>query len=244
MKKTIALLLAMAGMAMGAQPLILTWDKGEATPAEGTKFEYEGLSNSVTIVAELNWSVLLGASQTNGTPIFTVNDGNGKNHGMDIYVDAKGKYFDQWINNKDIYGNGAITLAYAGYKAKDFSGVTNAIFFYTTYDMGGNYTAFETRICLSYDNGVSFTLEPTLEGIAPKGYADGGFDTIASFTYNETYVNKMDVYNTYLMGDEYSDAINRIMGVTLPEDNTIPEPTTATLSLLALAGLAARRRRK
>ena len=48
-------------------------------------------------------------------------------------------------------------------------------------------------------------------------------------------------YNSYMGGDEASlKALASTVATTAP----IPEPTTATLSLLALAGLAARRRRK
>ena len=52
-----------------------------------------------------------------------------------------------------------------------------------------------------------------------------------------------------LLGKENLTSVELIDGVTQFEasisgDVVVPEPTTATLSLLALAGLAARRRRK
>ncbi len=48
------------------------------------------------------------------------------------------------------------------------------------------------------------------------------------------------VYNTYLEGEALTSAIADVYKAAAP----VPEPATATLSLLALAGLAARRRRK
>ncbi len=40
------------------------------------------------------------------------------------------------------------------------------------------------------------------------------------------------------------NSIQRVSNMSITSEKTVPEPTTATLSLLALAGLAARRRRK
>ncbi len=74
----------------------------------------------------------------------------------------------------------------------------------------------------SYKMGDSFTLELTNLTQA------SGFDTTGNFTATGWDV----VYNT----------ASGKTSLTLTK--TIPEPTTATLSLLALAGLAARRRRK
>lgn len=59
--------------------------------------------------------------------------------------------------------------------------------------------------------------------------------TATNVTANATYVDSLTVYSDYLTKDE---------SIALSKGRLIPEPTTATLSLLALAGLAARRRRK
>lgn len=102
-------------------------------------------------------------------------------------------------------------------------------------------------------------IDLNLEGLT--GYTDGGM----LFDYNGDYYNASDVtfngiYVTVNSGAESvtladgacyttlkiaatSSASVKGLGfvVTAP---SVPEPTTATLSLLALAGLAARRRRK
>ena len=67
--------------------------------------------------------------------------------------------------------------------------------------------------------GASGTMTPTLT------WGDGGSETLTS-------------YNGKMNGDA------ALTSVLNPGTITVPEPTTATLSLLALAGLAARRRRK
>ncbi|MBO5683504.1 MAG: PEP-CTERM sorting domain-containing protein [Akkermansia sp.] len=65
--------------------------------------------------------------------------------------------------------------------------------------------------------------------------AGNAVDGITSITINSAFVTQADIYTEvpYIAGGVGSWAVKYI-----------PEPTTATLSLLALAGLAARRRRK
>lgn len=51
--------------------------------------------------------------------------------------------------------------------------------------------------------------------------------------------------DTYVTNSSYTNTANNLAGVTaLSKGALVPEPATATLSLLALAGLCARRRRK
>ena len=221
-------------------PLTLQWQDGYALSPKDTNYVYENtLYNSVTLVVDLNWESLLNADLTNGTLLFSINDSNEKNHGMGLYVDKGGKHLDAWVNNKDAYL--AIDLKYSD--ISDAELYTNAAIVFTSYDTKGAKSFFESRLYLSTDNGMSYTLK--LGDITDEGWDDGGFDSISSFSYNGEYVNKMDVYNSYLNpGEEHLVAIRNLKNDSPPgTDSTIPEPTTATLSLLALAGLAARRRR-
>lgn len=81
-----------------------------------------------------------------------------------------------------------------------------------------------------YLNGVQ--ISQTDKG---KGLAHGS--TVNTIFINEAFVDaieEMYVHNSMVHGNEATSLYNSV----------IPEPTTATLSLLALAGLAARRRRK
>ena len=234
MKKTITLLLAAAGVAMAeVTPLTLQWQDGYAASPKDTNYVYtDSLYNTVTMVADLNWDALLNAGLTNGTFLFSTNDANGKNHGMGLYVDGGGKHLDAWVNGKDAYL--AIDLKYS--VIDDLETYTDAALVFTTYDMQSTNSYFEALLYLTADNGETYNL--TLEGVTANGYSDGGFDSIASFSFNDEYVDKMDVYNTYLMPGEQLEAIGKL------NTPAVPEPTTTTLSLLALAGLAARRRRR
>lgn len=60
---------------------------------------------------------------------------------------------------------------------------------------------------------------------------------IETFTFNENYITAADAYVV-------DSPITAADAFALNRAKLVPEPTTATLSLLALAGLAARRRRK
>ncbi len=74
--------------------------------------------------------------------------------------------------------------------------------------------------------------------------SDGNF-TLFTNVGNAEALNGVDFYYTDTNGDTQVGKIEVSNGtVYVGKDTTIPEPTTATLSLLALAALAARRRRR
>ncbi len=82
--------------------------------------------------------------------------------------------------------------------------------------------------------GVTYTLSVTGgdQAMTPTLTWEGGSETLASYKGN-------------MNGDAaLTTALNKGTITIEKQDPTIPEPTTATLSLLALAGLAARRRRR
>lgn len=71
-----------------------------------------------------------------------------------------------------------------------------------------------------------------------KGYGLAFGNDITKIYINESFAGAIEglyIHNSMIMGDDAKTLYNSI---------TVPEPSTATLSLLALAGLAARRRRK
>lgn len=67
--------------------------------------------------------------------------------------------------------------------------------------------------------------------------ATGSDRYVKAFTFNDKYVLSADAHVA-------DSAISATDAFALNQSKLVPEPTTATLSLLALAGLAARRRRK
>ena len=63
------------------------------------------------------------------------------------------------------------------------------------------------------------------------------------FSYST--IDSLQVYAESMTADQAKGLAEAILSTSTPgTDTTVPEPATATLSLLALAGLAARRRRK
>ena len=65
-------------------------------------------------------------------------------------------------------------------------------------------------------------------------WTDNAYD-VTEIRYTTEYLNALTIYDGYATAEQ---------AWTLTKDAVIPEPTTATLSLLALCGLAARRRRR
>ncbi len=104
----------------------------------------------------------------------------------------------------------------------------------------GTYNINNTQP-LTYTIISSGTKTPTLEL-----YIDG--TKISSTTYNATGEVIDSTLATITFGAQKGTSDDRIAAtftdVKLYKLQAVPEPTTATLSLLALAGLAARRRRK
>ena len=89
------------------------------------------------------------------------------------------------------------------------------------------------------------TLEKTVDGVVSYSHFGGQwYDGLYSSTFNS--VKSIEFDSSVLGADIYYSGVTVGEAKTLGINGikTIPEPTTATLSLLALAGLAARRRRK
>jgi hypothetical protein len=118
--------------------------------------------------------------------------------------------------------NDALTLTVGRGRANNTVDNATGINAGTTFSFQDNVT-FTTAI----QKGVTYTLSVAgaNQAMTPTLTWDGGSETL-------------DSYNGNMNGDAtITSALN-------PGTITVPEPTTATLSLLALAGLAARRRRK
>ncbi len=82
-------------------------------------------------------------------------------------------------------------------------------------------------------------------GVSSLTLAGTGYESLSSTDNMDLsmFISGVDT-NKYYLGYENNTVYAGFIAQAPPMDPTIPEPTTATLSLLALAGLAARRRRK
>ena len=114
--------------------------------------------------------------------------------------------------------------------------------------LGSIFTTDVTDAVLTYShsgNGsVAYLTVMKTDGTL-LNYADkrGGYRStgdkrhVETFTFNDAYVLSADAYVV-------DSVISAADAFALNKNKLVPEPTTATLSLLALCGLAARRRRK
>lgn len=100
---------------------------------------------------------------------------------------------------------------------------------------------------------VTFTLAQVVDTVStmigsvttPKYVASQNYGVILDITNNLTLAGGQTVKFALTAADGDTNTGNgTFVGLSSVGFKTIPEPTTATLSLLALAGLAARRRRK
>ena len=117
----------------------------------------------------------------------------------------------------------ALTLTVGRGRVMDTSNLNTATMNYQ------DSVTFTTTI----QKGVTYTLSVTGgdQAMTPTLTWDGGSETLASYKGN-------------MNGNTANMAYALNPGTITIEVPNVPEPTTATLSLLALAGLAARRRRK
>ena len=124
----------------------------------------------------------------------------------------------------------ALTLTVGRGRANDTVDNGNGINAGTTFTFADKVT-FTTQI----EKGVAYTLTVTggSKAMTPTLTWDGGSETLAS-------------YNGNMNGNAALTYVVNAGTITkeLPATPSVPEPATATLSLLALAGLASRRRRK
>jgi len=145
--------------------------------------------------------------------------------------DVLGFYRGSAINNSHGYNaivlggtDDALTLTVGRGRAYDTVGDATGIDADTTFTFASG-ASDKVTFTTTIQKGVTYTLSVTgaSQAMTPTLTWDGGSETLTA-------------YNGNMNGNaDLTKALN---------SGTIPEPTTATLSLLALAGLAARRRRK
>ena len=249
MKKTLLVITALAGISEGADYTALyTGADVQTTTAFG--FSSENASVAITLDVDA-LKECLNSTWVNGTATVTSivkmtgtwnGDGNIDGYvGIDINGSSTSKY-------GTFYGEGGSPSKNIHARAIKFDGLSEQVKF----NSSTNWDNFESiTLVLTYDNnsilsayytaaladGSSSVLSGSTSSILFTIDTVGRTDLMMdSVTVNTDLVKAVAIYNSALSADEA-----KAVGVNML---TIPEPTTATLSLLALAGLAARRRRK
>jgi len=233
MKKTFIALLALAGIA-GAEVLTFTPQvDDEATWTTGVSFSSQNGSSdlSLTFVSITEWHKdgYQGTITEN-----TYTGANGISPVVQFLESSNGN--NSWTLTFKIANNtnNAITLG-------GFSTVANAVT--SEGGMHGNGINKLWTLVKLQQSGTAYT---TLG----ESYAELGASSASgtsSVTFSQDVVIDAKASQTFTMtfdrrlGEGGSTGFANITSIGV---NVVPEPTTATLSLLALAGLAARRRRK
>lgn len=264
MKKTIIALIALAGVVSADGTLLWTGDLTGGSPtyqdADGNKMSftswYDGRRVSLTDAGVV----------TTGSGKYAIETHVGVTMADEFSVVLQGNIdlSQMYVNNAGVKSTSGNFLAFGEDGAYSlFFGVTDAG--KLTIE-GGNYTLSDTTISDSLIGSGSHTFIITLANIgnpddagryqgALSVYVDGvlfGSSTMsnAGNRHSNTAVDQLAIGNKI---QEWAGIGGTYTGVSLYEgvlssdqitQLSIPEPTTATLSLLALAGLAAHRRRK
>lgn len=224
MKKTFTLLLAAAGMAMGAS---LEWDGNNIAQLNLEDFK----NRDATVVMTVDFSKL--DNKDKSQEIFTI-IGSDMLHimGVGMYKNTTEFSSVYGVNGMAGYPTGS-----GVYKEANIEDVAEAVVVYTC----------DGKTDSEINNGDRYW---TLTGYLYTWNSLGEMLPVVDIVY------KKDIKNTelgYLKKDAnlvtdiaiFNEVVADPEKLALDFKNaSIPEPTTATLSLLALAGLAARRRRK
>ena len=265
MKKTLIALMALAGAVTAAETLKIT--SGSSVTLDTSKtyrldFEFNKTAATTFTVTTTGNQTITGTDGYNIT-------GDGVTHGAaaaDITFILGGKltadgtyknFGEKFANGVTLNMNMGLTGSFYSAGPITLKGLDSELNISTETNLNLCNIGISTRdlitiggggsIWYSVNNGATnlSLRDITLE---QRGYSYAG---VLYLTANNTYVNLAGQSvslgdNQYAMlfqrtDNDYTDVPEK---VSLLINKTVPEPTTATLSLLALAGLASRRRRK
>ena len=267
MKKTLVTLLALGGVSMGAlsdtqlaRPTDIALQNTATVIDATTILTDESFKQAFTAVLTLDvdaLSVFTTGKPTSGAskiPLLSWRIDNAGTEAVDHTVNISvnnnsssgnittgGFYFKSADNDSAFTSTGATVFGTNGNDATsaltdiDWTNAAGAALT-ITYNGISSRTAplgVQMYFSVAMNNGSIVTLNAGNNGTQ---WVTNEFD-VTEIRYTTNYLDALTIYDGYATADQAWD-LNK--GV-LP---SVPEPTTATLSLLALAGLAARRRRK
>ncbi len=256
MKKTLITLaaLAMASVAGAAE----TWHSGTLDQVKGDAQAADSAADgSYTLLLTLNWDTLddFGANSYDNRQSIVEVRGNGVTNGLYMWLDSNG----------DIYAK----IAVDNQQASNLTTVENA----TWGNDQHSYKLTKSLYGIDASEGmgeerIKFAVALTFN---PNAVLDEEGNTIVpanAVTFHALYKDGTTIGSAYTVDTDIADTFAGFTSVFFNAENgivssaymynevldsaslakiayqVVPEPATATLSLLALAGLAARRRRK
>ncbi len=266
MKKTLVTLALMAGMVASSQAAqtqtwtsqIPVWTAGEASVVmmpEGATYPNCSLTAVLNVPAVTK--VMVDNSWNDSTPFLYVTAANpdpaegdfyqaGLSIGGTIIADDEGSVYDQ-LGTIRTWEYAVFGPAGFPFETEDTEYASDAFCTYLENTLRDGST-YEMAVTVKWDD-VGCSAYVTLVDEEGKSINKMGTASpvlfypsewiLESIIYDTEMVESISFYDTAL-SDEAAYAAN----VAAIKSSNVPEPTTATLSLLALAGLAARRRRK
>lgn len=133
------------------------------------------------------------------------------------------------------------------YDTRDIAYTTMVFNYSYSYDAVNDvHNSSYNMTMLKWDKDGNLVADPIYRANTRKGFGIGDQLTLLAISSNN--VKDIELYTDNFSQEESIAHANRLadvlFGRTGNNDDSVPEPTTATLSLLALAALASRRRRK
>lgn len=241
MKKTLAILLAAAGMAMGAEKVEnLNWIDNKA--------ELGDFGNEVTVALTLNWVEI--SKLTDDSFFFKLLEEDTdkiQGMGMDVAQNSDDRYVGSWLiaSNTGKDGGYVYTDAVDMQLSSDWRSAQYVTLIYTSKLGTDNKWQMNGYIHM-YDELGKIKQAANGDSQDEGSKIIPSFDEINSITINPLLVGTVEIYKGTMEINEIIETSQRLVNESMGTggNGNVPEPTTATLSLLALAGLAARRRRK
>ena len=253
MKKTITLLLAAAGMAMGADK-VLDLDSSETSKGEYTLSGITGNNFTVAIILDLDTMKQTAASSDSVTLLFSMDGVSMRGEtaydyraGLSLYenhVMASNGTSSDWDKAVPKY---AITTTASG----DYQSLKNVCPWANQDVTGVSMVMTGGKILSNGRDAITayvYVMMANGDIVSYKGSRNWGnyvMDRYTALTIGSDFVDSVRVYDYNMTDAETLAEAKAMLGSSNSGgDGNVPEPTTATLSLLALAGLAAHRRRK
>lgn len=243
MKKTIVLMLAIAGTCSASEPTAagsltnISLTTNQVVDISQYKLKSsEGWTLAITLT---NWDVVKGpigwlsASTNKDDASYTASYGT---FGWSASGNDTFGQVTTFTNNSSgtAGGQGGYSEGYS--ESLEKAGDTTDLTFSTTVFLTGNNTGTVTLYEID---------SPVTKNVVKTAETSGYLTTTGTNTINGLYIGNWAKNGVFQAGGTMDITFyNTALTVPQMKSLLVPEPTTATLSLLALAGLAARRRRK